>query len=120
MALVDMKFSVVVTFDITANGKSDVYRKVSDMLAEHGFAKESEQGHVFPDNVYLGYKVHKVVDDDVYYKSVSIKEASRDISIEIKDLMVVFFKEHKVKNEILIHVGRAYTSTTILKFEETK
>lgn len=120
MALVDMKFSVVVTFDITANGKTDVYRQVSEMLAEHGFVKESNQGHVFPENVYLGYKSHKVEEDDNCYKSGSIKEASKEIANEIKDLMVSFFKEHKVKNEILIHVGRSYTSTAILKFEETK
>ncbi|MFV4757751.1 hypothetical protein ACNJN1_24470 [Citrobacter freundii] len=120
MALVDMKFSVVVTFDITVNGKSDVYRKVSDMLEEHGFTKESKQGHVFPDNVYLGYKKHEVEEDENYYKSASIKKASVNISNEIKDLLVVFFKGQQVKNEILIHVGRADTSTTILKFETTK
>lgn len=117
MALVNMKFSVVITFDITVNGKSDVYRKVSEMLEKHGFAKESNQGHVFPDNVYLGYKKHEVEEGENYYKSSSIKEASENISNEIKDLLVVFFNGQQVKNEILIHVGRAYTSTTILKFK---
>lgn len=120
MALVDMKFSIVVTFDITVNGKTDVYRQVSEMLAEHGFVKESNQGHVFPENVYLGYKSHKVEEEENCYKSASIKKASNEIASEIKNLMVSVFKEHKVKNEVLIHVGRSYTSTAILKFEDTK
>lgn len=44
MALKSVKFTVIITFDITVDGRTAVYARVTELLANNGYVKESPSG----------------------------------------------------------------------------
>ncbi|MEQ9886211.1 hypothetical protein [Pectobacterium zantedeschiae] len=116
MALKETKFTVLITFDITVDGRTEVYSKVTKQLADNGFTKESPSGVELPENVYYGVIARPVEFDDEGHVSVGeLKSASDSISARVIELLEQIFDINDVQNKMLVHVGRKSTSTTVIK-----
>lgn len=116
MALKEVEFTVLITFDITVDGRTDVYAEVTKHLADSGFAKESPSGATFPENIYYGVKKRPVEFDDEGNTTVGeLKAATESINSRVVEILDLIFESADVQNKILVHVGRKATSTTVMK-----
>lgn len=114
VTLKNVKFTVLITFDITVDGRTEVYAAVTKLLSEHGFEKESPSGVELPENVYYGFVQKSVEFKDSGIVSVDeLKAATSSISQRVVELLEEIFDFQDVKNKILVHVARKATSTTI-------
>lgn len=110
-----IKFSVIITFDITVGQRTDIYAEVSKLLEDSGFSKESFEGVPFPENIYLGVVQKPVEIGENNLVMVSeLHEASKSISGEVMALLEKIFDIKNVDNKIFIHVSRHGTSATIV------
>lgn len=115
MELRDVKFSVIITFDITVGERKDIYSAVSELLANNGFAKESYSGNSLPENIYHGVLSKKVeVDESDHFTVKDLNAASASINKRVVELLEQFFDSENVPNNIFVHVSRQATSSTTL------
>lgn len=113
MALKDVKFAVVITFDIKAKGDSGNYTEVSEFLESKGIKKESSSGKPFPENIYFGVVLEKVeTDEDNLALVRDLKAASNKVRQQIYDYLDSYFDFKNVPHQIFIHVSRYSTSST--------
>ncbi|WP_210456358.1 hypothetical protein [Pantoea ananatis] len=116
MALQDVKFDIVITFDITVDGRSSIYSQVTELLSDKGFSKETVEGIPFPQNIYLGVTSKKVeVEDSGTLLVSNLKAATKAISERISELLEEIFDTKDVQNKIFVHVSRKETSTTLVE-----
>lgn len=116
MALKDVKFDIVITFDITVDGRSNIYSEVTKLLSDKGFSKETVEGIPFPQNIYLGVTSRQVEAEDSGTIMVSkLKAATKAISELISELLEEIFDIKDVQNKIFVHVSRKDTSTTLVE-----
>lgn len=116
MGLQEVKFSIVITFDITVDGRSNVYSEVTKLLEESGFSKETVGGVPFPQNIYLGVISRPIeVEDGGTFLASNLKAATKAISERIVELLEKIFDIKDVQNKIFVHVSRKDTSTTLVK-----
>ncbi|HDS4387418.1 TPA: hypothetical protein QH079_002305 [Enterobacter roggenkampii] len=115
METVSVNFRVVITFDITVGNRSGMYKKVSDLLADNGFEKESPSGEDFPENVYSGITKRDVQRSDGVFSAESLKGATEKICNRVAELLTEFFEQNDLESKIFVHASRLYTSTTLLK-----
>ena len=116
MGLQDVKFTIVITFDITVDGRSNVYSEVTKLLDDAGFIKETVGGIPFPQNIYLGVTSKQVQSEESGNFLVSnLKAATNAISERIVELLEKIFDTKDVQNKIFVHVSRKETSTTLVK-----
>ncbi|GKI53614.1 hypothetical protein NUBL22018_51510 [Klebsiella variicola] len=116
MALKSVKFTVIITFDITVDGRTAVYARVTELLANNGYVKESPSGKKFPENVYYGVVERSIEFDDEGNVTVGeLKSATDTISERVVELLEEIFDFNDVQSKILVHVARKVTSTTLVK-----
>ena len=116
VTLKNVQFTVLITFDITVDGRTGVYAEVTELLSDKGFKKESPSGEEFPENVYYGVVQRYVEFKDSGAVSVDeLKIASSNICDQVVELLGEIFDFQDVKNKILVHVARKTTSTTRLE-----
>lgn len=113
MALNDVKFAVVITFDIKAKGNSGTYKEVSEYLEKKGFVKEKSSGDPFPENIYFGAVNRKVeTSEDNMILVRDLKAASSQIRQEVYELLDDYFDFKRVSHKLFIHVSRFESSST--------
>lgn len=116
MELKDVKFTVIITFDITVGQRTGIYSEVSQLLQDSGFKKESNSGRSFPENIYYGVTSRQVeVGEDNNIRVNNLKAASTSINERVVELLSNFFDFKDVDNKIFVHISRYDTSSTLLK-----
>ncbi|EGT0672429.1 hypothetical protein JAF85_003200 [Citrobacter werkmanii] len=115
METVNVKFRVVITFDITVGQRTGMYKKVSDLLGENGFEKQSPSGEDLPENVYTGVTSRGVQRNNGVFSATSLKNASTNICNQIVKLLADFFNQSDIDSTIFVHASRLDTSSTVLE-----
>lgn len=115
MSTINGAFRVVITFDVTVNGQSNIYSQVTKLLDAYGFVKETPSGNELPANLYTGIKVSSIKKNSAGNLDISaIKKVSDGICDDVIKLIGDFFGDKKVDHKIFVHVSREGTSATKL------
>ncbi|HDU8310076.1 hypothetical protein [Morganella morganii] len=110
----NIKYTVILTFDVDVKGNNGVYKEVSDLLDEKGL-KQQISDKKLPSNIYTGVRVAEVEYKGEHLTLGDVKRMGDVLNSTYWIVVNSFFKSKKLDHSIFVSVSRS--ETTSLKYE---
>ncbi len=106
----EVKYRVILTFDVDVKGDTGVYKEISELLEEKGLEQQLD-GKCLPSNIYTGVRGAKVEYEGESLTPGDIEKSGDTIGSAYWNMVNEFFEKKKLKHSIFVATARSATTS---------
>ncbi|EPY9203325.1 hypothetical protein ACXHVK_002913 [Morganella morganii] len=106
----EVKYRVILTFDVDVKGDTGVYKEISDLLDVEGL-KQEFNNEKLPSNLYTGVRVAIVEYESESLTLDAVKKRGEQISQRYWGVVNKFFSSRKLDYSIFVSTSRLETTS---------